>query len=620
MKKILTLISLGLIMTAVSCTKEENNQGSKGVGCLCIDMALDGKTRAVTDDELRNSAVVNIYKADFSGLVRSYVYSEMPSSLYMVADSYRVDVLAGEVVKAESEAASWDSKSYKGSKEFQIVAGQNQSIQVEAKVNNAVSCISFDQTVADNFSAGYTFSINIDGDETRQLVYNASKSGAEGYFIVEGLVEPAFNWTFTGTLVKDGSTFTKTGKIENVQPGKLYKMNLKYSVKDGDLLFSLMVDYDADIFDDTIIFEPVSTGLAASSPFEIWARRATVHADVDPSESEGKTIQFSYSSNGSDWSTVDAVADAEGSWKAELTGLQPSTDYTYRLLIDAELVGDALSFTTEAAPAIPNGSFEYVSLVTGTSYYKFYDPSCGVAEGQTKFWGSGNGEGSEGVAGSASMGVVITDIDKNDKIDGNQSILAKNGEKFGMLTAGNIFTGDFTELIVGDKNGGKVNFGRPWTGRPSAMKLYCKYTTGKMDIVNGAPSGVNLVKNESYDRAQIKFAIGTWNYKEYGGSKDAPVQVNTLDESTFVDFYTDHATIANGELIIHNDGYEVNRAPKTTAATDGWIQYTIPLNYRNFNAYPTHILVSCSASQFGDYFTGYSQSKLWIDKVELVYE
>lgn len=620
MKKILTIISLGLMMAAMSCTKEESTQNEKGFGTISIDMALEDQTRTVTDDELRSSASVKIYKADFSGLVRSYTYSEMPSSLYLVADNYRVDVEAGEAVKAAPATASWDSKSYKGSKEFQIVAGQTQTVQVEAKVNNAVSCISFDQTVADNFNQGYTFTINVDGDETRQLVYDASKSGAEGYFIVAGLVEPSFNWTFTGTLAKDGSAFTKTGTIKNILPGKLYKMSLKYTVKDGDLVFTLMVDYSTDNIDDTIIFEPVSTGLAASSPFEIWAKRATVHADVDPSESEGKTIQFAYSSNGTNWSTVDGVSDGEGAWKAVLTGLNPATKYSYKLMIDGAQVGDPLEFTTEAAPNLPNASFEYVSEVKDGGYYKFYDPACSVEEGKTKFWGSGNGEGSEGVNGSASMGVIITDIDKNDKIDGNQSLLAKNGEKLGMLTAGNIFTGDFVELIVGDKNGGKVNFGRPWTSRPSAMKVWCKYTTGKMDIVNGSPAGESLVKNQTYDRAQIKFAIGTWDYKTYGGSKNAPVQVNTLDPKTFWDYYTDPSTIANGDLIIYNDGYSVNRAAKVTATTTGWIQYTIPLDYRNLNAYPTHVLVSVSASQYGDYFSGYSGSKLWVDKIELVYE
>ena len=620
MKHIIRFAFLGLILGAASCSKVEDTSSEKGYGLLSLDMNLAEQTRAVSEEDLRSSASVKIYKADFSGLVRSYVYSDMPSSISLVADQYRVDVEAGEMVKAQPELASWNNKSYKGSKEFAIVAGKTQTVQVEARICNAVTAMSFDSSVVENFNSGYTFTVNVDGDQTRQLVYDAARSGQEGYFVIEGLDEPSFTWTFAATLAKDGSSFTKSGKIEDIQPGKLYKMNLKYTIKDGELSFTLMVDYDTEINDDTIVFEPVSTGLAASSKFEIWARRATVHADVDPSESEGKTIQFSYSSNGTNWSVADGVADGEGAWKAELTGLNPSTTYSYRLLIDGQTVGDELTLTTEDATPIPNGSFEYVSLVSGTSYYKFYDPACSDPSGRTKFWGSGNGEGDEGVPGSASMGVIITDIDKNDKIHGNQSLLAKNGEKLGMLTAGNIFTGDFTELIVGTKNGGKVNFGRPWTSRPSAMKFYCKYTTGPMDIVNGAPSGTTLTEGQTYDRAQIKFALGTWAYKQYGGTKDCPVQINTLDESTFVDFFTDPSTIANGELVIYNDCYEISRGGKKSAVTSEWIEYTIPLDYRNLYTYPTHIMISISASQYGDYFSGYSGSKLWIDKVELVYE
>ena len=617
MKKIFTLISFAAVLAAISCTKEGSELVTRGIGRLTIDMGLEGNTRAVTDEELRNNALVNIYKANFDGLVRSYRYSAMPSTLYLVSDSYRVDVAAGECVKENPDSASWDSKSYKGSAPFTVVTGQNQAVRVEAKLNNAVSQISFDQTVAENFNPGYTFTINVDGNENKQLVYDASNSGSNGYFIIAGLFEPSFNWTFTGTMKKDGSTFTKTGTIANIEQGKAYKMNLKYTIKDGDISFTLFVDYDTEIKDDTIIFEPVSTGLAASSPFEIWAKRATVHADVDASESEGKSIQFSYSSNGSNWTTVDGVNDSEGTWKAELTGLVPSTQYSYRLLIDGTQVGDELTFTTEAAPAIPNGSFEYTSKVTGQSFDKFYDPSCGVEEGMYKFWASGNGD--EQMDGSASMSTVITVVDTNEKYDGKQSVCAQsqNAAGIGMLAAGNLFTGQFAGLV--GTEGGKVNFGRPWTSRPAAMTLYCKYTTDKMNLIKNHPDGMTLT-SDMYDRAQIKVAIGTWNYKTYKGDPDSPVQVNTTDKSTFVDFYTDGSTIANGDLVIYNDGYSVNNGSKVNATTSGWIKYTIPLDYRNLNAYPTHIIVSCASSQFGDYFSGCSSSKLWIDKVELVYE
>ena len=616
MKKILTFIIIGLGFAAASCTKADVSE-SKGEGMLSVDMSIASQTRAaVGEDELLNTAVVNIYKADFSGLVRSYTYSDIPSPMYLAADKYRVDVLAGEAVAATPEGASWDSKSYKGSQAFEIVAGQVTTVQVVANVNNAVTKASFDPTVAENFNEGYTLTMTLSDEAASTLVYDASKSGAEGYYIVAGLFEPSLTWTFTGTLAKDGSSFTKTGVIENVEPGKLYNMNLKYTIKDGDLVFSLSVDRSTEIVDDTIIFEPVSTGLAPSSVYEIWATRATVHADVDASEGEGKTIKFAYSTDeGSTWTYVDAVNDSEGTYKAELTGLAPQTKYTYALCIDDVQIGEPMTFTTEAAPNFPNASFEYVSKVTGNNYYKFYDPNCGVEEGMKMFWGSGNGEGPDGVNGSANMNIVITDVDTSTKIDGNQSVVAQTSSMVGMLAAGNLFAGQFVGLV--GTSGGIVNFGRPWSSRPTAMRIWCKYETGLINILNNNNLGVT--KND-YDRAQVKVAIGTWDYKKYGGSKESPVQINTTDESTFVDYYTDPSTIANGDVIIYKEGYSINKGELITADTTGWIEYVIPLEYHNLNAYPTHIVVSCAASQFGDYFTGYDKTKLWIDAVELIYE
>lgn len=611
MKKILTIASVGLLMVA-SCAKTELKENNEGMGMLTVDMSIPSQTRAYSEADLYNSAVVNIYKADFSGLVRSYAYNDIPSPLYLAADSYRVDVIAGEATAANPAAASWENKSYKGSKEFTITAGRETSVQVVASVNNAVTNITFDPSIAENFNAGYTFTIGLDASS--QLVYNAAKSGAEGYFIVAGLVDPVFEWTFAGTLL-DGTSFTRTGTITDVLPGKLYKMNLMYTVKDGKLDFSLSVDYSTEIFDDTIIFEPVSTGLAASSIYEIWAAHATLHADVDATEYANSTVQFAYSSDGSAWTTVDGVNDSEGTWKADINGLTPSTTYTYKLLIDDVQVGEEKTFTTEAAPKLPNGSFEYVSKVSGESYYKFYDPSCGVADASYMFWGSGNGEGSEGVSGSASMGIVITTVDTGDKKDGNQSVLCKNSSIVGMLTAGNLFTGQFAGLV--GTSGGKVNFGRPWTSRPTALRIWCKYQTGKINILKNESLGVT--KND-YDRAQIKVAIGTWDYKKYGGTKDSPVHINTTDASTFVDFFTDPNTIANGDLIIYNDGYMLNHGSKVTKTTSEWVEYIIPLDYRQLSAYPTHIVISCATSQFGDYFTGYDGGKLWIDGAELIYE
>lgn len=346
-----------------------------------------------------------------------------------------------------------------------------------------------------------------------------------------------------------------------------------------------------------------------------WARMAYVTAIGVAGVENG----FLYRQKGTEeWLQVPAedITSDGGSFVAHIKGLQPETDYEV-MSVSGNDRSPVKEFTTEAATPIPNGSFEYASLVSGSSYYKFYDPDCGVEDGSFMFWGSGNGEGSEGVNGSASMNIVITYIDTEDKVDGKQSVRAQTSQLAGILAAGNLFTGQFAGLV--GTSGGKVNFGRPWSTRPTALKLYCKYLTGPMDIIGmSLPPGVSLT-NSDYDRAEIRFALGTWDYKKYGGSPASPVHINTTDAGTFVDFNTDASTIANGNLIIYHDGYDLNGAGKTSANTGVWVEYTIPLNYHNMEELPTHIIVSCAASRYGDYFTGCSSSKLWIDKVELVY-
>lgn len=345
----------------------------------------------------------------------------------------------------------------------------------------------------------------------------------------------------------------------------------------------------------------------------------TTSAYVTAMAVAGKETVFHYREKGdAEWIDVpssDVTSDG-GTFTAHIKGLQPSTDYEV-MVSSGDDKTPVVEFMTAQDTRIPNGSFEYASLVNGTNYYKFYDPFCGVEEGEFMFWGSGNGEGSEGVNGSANMGIIITTIDKDSKVDGKQSVCAQTSQMAGILAAGNLFTGQFAGLV--GTEGGMVNFGRPWTTRPVAMKLYCRYTTSNIDIIGKKmPPGVTLTKSD-YDRAQIKVALGTWDYRTYGGSKDSPVHVNTTDASTFVDFAKDPSTIANGELIIHKDGYILNGASMVDASTWEWAEYTIPLNYHSLETLPTHIIVSCAASQYGDYFTGCSSSKLWIDKVELVY-
>jgi hypothetical protein len=466
-----------------------------------------------------------------------------------------------------------------------------------------------------DLSSPYRFSIRTydDYEWTLTAVKNIDR-----YFTVEGQIGSSVideaNCRAVATVGKD----TDIADIK-VTSLKLGPEGLSDYSKDMSSLkdFTHGQTVDVTFFDETQtwnLFVEVTDVSVDIVKINSWARKAYVTCAGTAGQENG----VQYRKLGTlKWTPVsqEDITSEGGTFTAQINGLDPDTAYEV-YAYSGEDATDVWEFTTEPATMIPNGSFEYASKVAGKDYYKFYDPSCGVSDGMYMFWGSGNGEGSEGVNGSANLGIVITYIDTEIKVDGRQSVRAQTSQMAGMLAAGNLFTGQFAGLV--GTSGGMVNFGRPWTTRPSALKIYCRYQTGKMDIIKGAPAGVTLTKDD-YDMAEIKFAVGDWDYRKYGGSKSSPVHINTTDAGTFVDFNTDPSTIANGNLIIHHDGYVLNGEAKVSASTGEWLEYTIPLNYRDMERMPTHIIVSCAASRFGDYFTGCSSSKLWIDAVELIY-
>lgn len=606
MKKTFAIISIAAA-ALVSCQKQQI--APEGEGCLSLSVSTGETKAAMTSDELLANADIRIYKDDFSGMVRHYRYSEMPQKIYLPAGGYRIDVLAGEAAKETPSYASWEQKSYKGSKSATITAGGSESITVIAAMNSIVSNISFDESVDTYFQAGYTCTVSLSTAEGASLSYTKAESGTDGYFIASGF-EPSLDWTFSGTLAS-GEAFSKSGSIAAVEGGKRYRLALKYVEKNGLLDVDILVD-DAlnEVYDD-IIFVPVSTGLASTGKYEIWGSRFTAYADVDENEYDQSKVYFEYRVAGSDaeWTRSEAAARvSEGSYSTQITGLTGATEYEYRLVVtkaadgSEEIVDGTMTVTTEATPQVPNGSFETVSHDESGNYYSFYDPASSDPALQSKWWCSGN-QGSTTVGSS----YQITYPDASDKMDGAQSVCLESRYVIVKFAAGNLFCGHFGTTI--GTSGGTVFFGRPFTARPSAMRFWAKYSSGPVNRrASNAPAEI---QEGDYDRASLRIAIGTWDYKKYGGDANSPILVNTTDESTFMDYTTDASTIAFGEKILQGDAEN---------STNVWQQITIPLDYKTTTAYPTHIMIAFAASMYGDYFTGCDSSKLWIDKVELLYE
>ncbi|MGN0191466.1 MAG: PCMD domain-containing protein [Candidatus Cryptobacteroides sp.] len=345
----------------------------------------------------------------------------------------------------------------------------------------------------------------------------------------------------------------------------------------------------------------------------VWTREAYLTAVGIEGEENG--FKFRQKDAGEDWTLVDpsSISTNGGEFTAHLTDLAPDTTYEFFAYSGDEML-DVAEFTTNPESQLPNASFEVISPVSGSNYYKWYDPASSIPDCRTEFWGSGNGN--ETIGGSGGMGFVITAPDDDDKKDGDRSVVCKSVNAVVKFAAGNIFAGSWNGM-VGTK-GGKVLFGRPWTTRPKALRIWAKYSSGTITHIDGVPDGVTVTTSD-YDMGMVKVALGCWDYRKYGGTKESPILWNTTDKSTFVDFTTDSSTIAYGEVYFHGNGYQTLNGVRTSENVGEWRQITIPLDYRDLATEPTHIVVSCASSAYGDYFTGCETARLWLDAFELIY-
>lgn len=334
-------------------------------------------------------------------------------------------------------------------------------------------------------------------------------------------------------------------------------------------------------------------------PIEVsaWAKDAYITG----SETDGTVYGVRYRKVGDkEWCIYDNVLPVNnGEFVAHISGLLPSTQYECFAYTETD-ESEVCLFTTESEAQLPNNSFEHFSKVTDTDYYKWYDPSCDAPESREIWWASGNGEGKDGVAGTGAFGLVMIYPDCKDKMDGGWSVRCESKSLNGVLACGNFFTGRIAKIV--GWTGVSMNYGRPWTTRPKALKVWCKYQSGVIDLVGKKPVGDNTKIGDN-DRCEIAISVGNWDYRNMGGTAASPVYVNTTNGI----YYTEKSpgVIGFGHFV-SNESFD-------------WTLVEIPLDYKTLTEHPTHIIVTCTASYLGDYLTGSSQSKLWIDKMELIY-
>ena len=298
------------------------------------------------------------------------------------------------------------------------------------------------------------------------------------------------------------------------------------------------------------------------------------------------------------WIDVATTQEEENKYTAMLTGLKASTEYEYRLVNDEKAaIGKVQSFTTEAADAqtaLQNASFEDWYQASGI----WYAASQSNYDSGKYMWDTSN-------PGSADYGynptTQCTDIFYPNS-NGKSSAKLETQFAYVKLAAASLYYGRFGGLTGGlIPTGAKINFGQPFTSRPISLKGFYQYAPVAIDKV-GSKQPENTVKKGDIDICSIYIALST-----------EVCQIdNSNSETIAIDFENDSRIIAYGEL----------SADKCIDTEKQWKEFEIKLQYKesNFSKQPTHLIIVCSSSKYGDYFTGGVGSTLYLDDFSLVYE
>lgn len=319
------------------------------------------------------------------------------------------------------------------------------------------------------------------------------------------------------------------------------------------------------------------TGDMKTTLVSAWARRFYINGTTKTG-----VVDIKYREKGADeWEYMlsgDLTVEGE-SFLAVLTHLYPETTYEYTLTVDGES-GAIEEFTTDKIEIVPNLGFDNWISANGTVY-----PNLDLEANY--FWDSGNG-------GAKTAGKTPTEEEKRDVIKGSAANLHSEYALVA-FAAGNVYTGQFIKAIVDLKNpGAELDFGRPFTGRPSGMRGFYSYRPGTIDYAKEPYTAMRGDK----DSCHIYVALFDWTQ---------PFRVNT-QKSQFVDLsWSNESMIAFGEF-------------KTNAANTDYSTFKINLKYKDYFTKPTYILIVATASKYGDFFTGSTSSVLLLDEFELVFE
>lgn len=318
------------------------------------------------------------------------------------------------------------------------------------------------------------------------------------------------------------------------------------------------------------------------APVEVTAEAfaRTVNATVSGTRPGSETVTVSYREAGdNEWTVLPASAvSASGNrYSAEVTGLKPEGTYEYKAS-----AGNSTSsvgrFTTTAALQLENASFDHWHL-EGERLWNPWE------QGGNSFWDTGN-------KGATTVGESNSRPSDDSSTGSGKSALLQSKYIVIKFAAGNIFTGKYVKT---DGTNGVLDFGRPFSAFPSKLTFDFRYTGATINRCGS--SEYEKLKGQP-DECMVYIALTDW---------DQPFQVRTKPSDQNLFSKDDPKVIAYAEMVRSK-----NQAD--------WATATLELEYKTRTRTPKYILVVCSSSRYGDFFTGGEGSTLQVDNFNLIYE
>ena len=599
MKKIYSLLTI--LLAAVFCFSCQSNETVSNEGCLRILAETTGITSRVIEGYNPKQLAVQIVNASGVTVESTDDFSEWETAgktFRLAPGTYTIKAASYGFDGSES---GFDVPYYAGSVQATVKAGTTTVANLTCTLANVKVSVEFDETFKSAFkSANAVVKSAVSGVASQTFVMGETTKAA--YF-------PVGNLTSTITVVnKLDKTYSAENVVDNVKARDWVKFvykaketgtgGVKVDIADNGhkytFTFDVTMEDNKSIDDLTMVMNDANS----------FATCAYVEGSITAKKGEGVVdpakmfIEYKKAS-ASEWTSVAATVNGTDAYKATLTGLTAETAYQYRMAYrdgDTNFESEAKSFTTEAATALINGNMDdwYKSGKTWYACSESYFSANG-----SSFWDSSN-PGTTTGAGAL--------VNKN-PTQGNATTVHTAGGKsaelksqyasafgIGKFAAASLYTGKFNKLQGAD--GAVIDFGQPFTARPTQLHGYFQYTSAKINYVGkDTPASANIVKNQTDDICSIYIALTT----------EAKTVDNTV-VSTFVNWETDPAVVAYGEL-----------PASDCVTTNGWKEFTIDLKYHNLTTKPTHIIIVCSSSKYGDYFTGGDGSIMYVDDLSLVY-